>query len=339
MCSTTPLGVTDEAKTLESRRRNGVIMLLSEMMQLFMDSRKRGIGGARKKAAASTLEVYERNLDNFFEWLTETHGILKYDQIRRLHMVQFLDWLTEKESSKVWSKSTCLQLLRSVKTFYNWVDKDEDCQEQGLHGLQKYLPTIEKAPRRTDIPDIKDLKTFRNTIDIDSKWGYRDFIAVSLMLSTGIRVSELCTIELSHIKLEDQLLVVTGKTGTRVVPLSKDIVLLLKGWYKRRQLCPRAANSPYLFTSKYSDKMHKDGFGKRFRQITAEAGIGRITAHTFRHSFCTNYLRKGGDIEKLRTITGHTTYAMLLDYLHMAKLGSQAMKEEIDKVSILKDMK
>lgn len=315
-------------------------MMISELKNLFLESRKRGTGGAKRKNSAASVRVYERNLEIFQDFLMslDDGGILSYKQLKRTHLIDFLDWLDKKEASGDWSKATRLQMLRCLKAFFRWVDGDEDCQEAGLKGFQKYLPAIERNPTKLEMPELKDLKTFKNSINTTNKWGYRDYVAVSLMLETGIRVGEVCNIKINHMRLDDLVVYVEGKTGPRQVAITTDMAKLLKGWLKKRSTVKSAANSEYVFLSKRGPKMDSNGFGQSFRKHCAKMGLPRITPHTLRHMMATNYLRKGGDIEKLRMMTGHTTYSMLQGYLHLAKIGGKEMQQELERVSLLKEL-
>jgi integrase/recombinase XerC len=313
-------------------------MKLEEMCKLFLDSRKRGVSGARKKCRPKTIKIYRDNLDLFFNFLTAELGIADYKDIRKVSLVQFLDLMDTKVESGQWSKATMQQILRSLKAFFRWVDMDEDCTDLGLKGLQKYLPSIGQNVQRTDIPQNKDLKDFRNGFDTHSLLGFRDYVACSLMLDTGIRAGEACNLLLEHLLLEDRLIVVTGKTDTRVVSLTKEMVRLLNGWLKRRRTLKQGKTSPYVFVSRTSPSMTVPAVCQVFRKHRLKLGLPRITAHIMRHSFATNYLRKGGNMEKLRLMTGHKDYAMLKNYLHLAHIGSPDLKEELEKVSLLKEI-
>jgi integrase/recombinase XerD len=313
-------------------------VVLEYMLKTFIDSRKRGTTGARKKCTSRTLDIYKYNLGIFFGWLQTEHGIAGYESIARLHIVQFLDWLEAKETSGEWKRATTLQMLRCLRTFFRWVDKDEECQDDKLRGIQRWLPMIEKCPRRTDIPQVSDIKTFKNAFNTSNKWGYRNYVATCLLINNGIRIGELCSLKINDIQWEDKKLIVSGKTGTRLVPFTDDVGRLLKGWLKRRQQCGKSADSPYLFISKRSEKMDPNAVQQAFRKHRLKENLPRISAHTFRHVFCTNYLRKGGDIAKLQTVSGHSSMQMLSEYLHMAKLGSKAVQDEMEKVNLLKDL-
>lgn len=316
-------------------------MMLEETIRLFLDSRKRGMTGARRKAQPKTMLIYESNLRCFYTYLqTEVvgGGIAKYDHIKRVHLIQFFDWMDKKQESGEWAKATLLQVLRSLRTFFRWIDLDEDCQQEGYKGLQRWLPHIEKNPRRTDIPQVSDLKAFAGSFNTANRWGYRDYVATKLMMDTGIRLGEVCNLRIDHIKLKEHQMVVTGKTGPRTVNFTKDLEVLIKGWLKRREGCVTAKESPYLFVSKYAPQMDVNGFGQRFRKHCKKYGLPRISAHSLRHSFCTNYLQKGGSIERLRLQTGHSSFEMLRDYVHLGKLGSGEAQKELEKVSLLKDV-
>ena len=316
-------------------------MMLQETVKYFLESRRRGMTGARKKSGPSTMKIYTANMHaftSFMETAAGNGGIVMYEHIKKSHIVEFLGWIDQKEQSQEWAKASCLQVLRTLRTFFRWVDLDEDCQDAGLKGLQRYLPAIEKNPRRTDIPQIADLSLFKNGFNTKNRWGYRDYVATCLMLCTGIRLGEVCNLRLDNVLLEDRVLLVSGKTGPRPIPITTEMVGILKGWLRRRQTCKTSEGSPFVFVSKYRPQMAVNAFGARFRKHRRKHNLPRISAHTLRHSFCTHYLKKGGDMEKLRMMTGHTTYEMLKEYLHLAKVGGKAMQDELEKVSLLKDV-
>jgi len=316
-------------------------VILNEMIQLFMDSRKRGTTGARAKCAPKTLRVYSDNLKSFEGFLMESAKdgpITKYEQLRRLHVMHYLDWMEEKRKKGEWAVSTVLQNLRTLRVFFRWVDADEDCQLADHKGMQKYLPVIGKNPRRVDIPQTVDLKKFKNAFNTSTRLGFRDYVATSLMLDTGIRVGELADLRVDHVFYEEKRIIVDGKTGPRVVSITIEMARLLKGWLRKREKFRYAANSPYVFISKYGEKMTPGGFAQKFHKHCAKFGLPRISPHTLRHAFATNYLKQGGNMEKLRLMTGHTSYAMLMDYLHLAELGGKSGQEELEKVSLLKQM-
>lgn len=313
-------------------------MILTELSALFLDSRRRGVSGARCKCTPATMNIYTANMLLFTRWLASGPGVLDYRELKRLHISQFLDVIDAKVADGTWQKASALQVLRTLKTFFKWVDVDEECQENGLKGLQRYLPAITKNPPRADIPSIKDVKFFKNSFNLKDKWEFRDYVATCLLLDTGIRIGEACNLRVDHVLLDQRLAVVTGKTGARPVPLSSHMVPIMKAWLKKRLTYPKAKDSPFVFVSKRAGKMTAVAFGHGFNKHSTAIGLtSPMSAHRIRHVFATNFLTKGGDIEKLRIVLGHKTYDMVQNYLHLAKIGSAEMQEQFRKVSLLND--
>jgi site-specific recombinase XerD len=318
-------------------------MILTELVELFLESRKSGTTGARKQCAAKTLTIYANNMRSFLNFLlTEVTpgGVAKYGDIQRMHIHQFNKALDARIEAGTFAKASKYQVMRTLRAFFNWVDKDEELVDQKgerLKGRQKWLPVIPKNPRRLDVPANVSMKKFKNSFDTHSRWGYRDYVVCCLMTDDGMRAGEVCNLEIRNILWAEKLLYVTGKLGDRAVPISSDMIPLLKGWLKRREGCVTAKDSPYVFVSKRSPKMDVNAVGNRFRKHRAKHGLPRITAHTFRHAFATKYLAKGGDIAKLQNIMGHASLHQLMGYVDRAKLGGKVAQDELERMGMLKD--
>jgi integrase/recombinase XerD len=309
-------------------------MLFSEMMRLFLNSRRRGTDGARKQARPRTLEGYDEMLRPFWRFMEE-RSLTSYEQIKRVDILEYIEWVSKKEADKQWSKATRLKSFRSLRTLFLWVERDEDCKAEELNNWARLLPVIEKTPRRAYIPSTGDLRRFLAAFDTSTRAGYRDYTAMMCLLGSGARIGELCHLKLDQLKLDDKLLVIPeeGKTGTRIVPITQDLVRLFRGWLRFRS---KFAKCGYVFVNEFGDQCNPNTFGQSFRKLRKRHNLPPITPHTNRHAFCTYYLRDGGSMAKLRNITGHQSYRMLLDYEHLAEVGSQAAREELEKVSLLR---
>ena len=144
-------------------------------------------------------------------------------------------------------------------------------------------------------------------------------LAILTLLGTGMRVGELCALKLDDIEDEGDaafLKIRRGKGGKfRRVPASKRL---------RRELA-RYLNRTRPDTSAQELLVRADGRPVRiasvadlFQRLHPRVGF-RVHAHKFRHTFATEYLRQGGEIERLRRILGHTTYVMVMRYVHLDK--------------------
>jgi integrase len=318
-------------------------VLITELIKLFMDSRKRGTGSAVRRAQPKTLAAYEWNFKVIVNWLTTEArrgegGVIHYSELKRSVIGEFIDWLEAKVQRGEYSESTRLQILRTLRAFFYWIDDDEDLRDEGLRGLQKHLPRIQTTPRRSK-PETKEIGRFKNLFDTSKLLGYRDYVATCLMLATGMRLGEVCDLKIEDVFLEDRLLEFRGKGGDRRrVSLPSDVVPLLKVWLRRRSRIKRAQNSAYLFVSKYSEKMEVSAWASRFRLHCKKHGLPNVTAHTLRHQFVTTCAKKNTNIASIMRMTGHKSHEMVMRYINEAELEGKALQDEMDRVNPLNDL-
>jgi integrase/recombinase XerD len=144
-------------------------------------------------------------------------------------------------------------------------------------------------------------------------------IAIQVLLGTGMRVGELCSLQLTDFEDDEEvafLRIQQGKGGKfRRVPVSQKL---------RRELV-RYLNQSRPDTTSNNLIVLRDGrpiaqtsTNNIFGRMSKKLGI-QVHAHKFRHTFATQYLRNGGEIERLRRILGHTTYFMVMRYVHLDK--------------------
>src|SRR6185437_10523172 len=99
-------------------------MLIEEALNLFIMSRKHGTSGAKKKARPRTIDAYRDDLEPFVTFLIE-RGIVTYEALKKSDLMAFLE---KVDATPTWGEATKLKVLRSLRAFFLWVDKDEDCR-------------------------------------------------------------------------------------------------------------------------------------------------------------------------------------------------------------------
>ncbi len=144
-------------------------------------------------------------------------------------------------------------------------------------------------------------------------------LAILILLGTGMRLGELCALTLDDIEDEGDAAFLKVRCGKgakfRRTPVSRRL---------RRELI-RYLNRVRPDTSTRVLLVRQDGQPVRLQTVTEllkriRRKVGfRVHAHKFRHTFATEYLRHGGEMERLRRILGHTTYAMVMRYVHLDK--------------------
>lgn len=311
-------------------------MLFEELIEAFLYSRRNGIEGAKVKATPITIKNYAHALKGFVSFMQSKRKRAKFTSVTRLDMRAFIESLNSNER---WTEATRIHHLRSLRALLRWIGKSPDCKDAGIvENWLELLPVIPATPSRTFIPTKMDLKNWRSAFNVESLFGYRDYVVFCLVMTTGMRIGEVCFLQIPHLQLtERQIYVPTeGKTDSRLVPITHEMVALLKGWLRRRPESKQAETSPYVFISKYDPKCTPNGFDQRFRKLRNKYHLPAVTPHTVRHAFCTYYLRNGGNMERLRNITGHSTYEMLKNYLKLAEVGKDSAKDELEECSPLK---
>jgi integrase/recombinase XerD len=307
-------------------------MLMDEMLRLFIRSRELGIrnAGARKKATPRTIEGYLWDLKHFFSFMAE-RGLSHWEQLKRSDIIDFLAWLDGLD----WLENSKKKVLISLRALFHWVERDEDCQDEGLKTFYRVLPAIPQTSPPAVLPPSKDIKKFLGGLKTTTRSGHRDYVALSLMIDTGLRSGELRFLQLHHLHLAEGIILAPreGKTGERIVPTSRAVIRLLRGWLRRRE---KFAKSDYVFVNHHGRQMGRYTLDHSFRKHWKKLKISRLTPHMARHIFCTYYLKNGGDIAKLKAITGHSSYQILDHYVHLAEVGSKEMRDEQERVSPLR---
>jgi integrase/recombinase XerD len=156
--------------------------------------------------------------------------------------------------------------------------------------------------------------------DTQNMLGFRDYTIILLLLDTGIRVAELCSLTLDNIYLdirEEAFIKVTGKgRKEREVGISFDVAQTL--WkYVHRFRQPINKNEKRLLISRYGLPLTANGVEQLVRKVAKRAGISgaRFSPHTFRHTFSIMFLKNGGNIYKLSLLLGHSSVVVTENYL------------------------
>ena len=200
------------------------------------------------------------------------------------------------------SAATVTRALASLKCLYRWLQQIGQCD----HNPTKEVKA-EKVERK--LPQILSNKEVELLLAqprcVDPK-GYRDHAMLEVLYATGIRVSELISLDIENVNLSGCFIVCTGKGKSRIIPLYQGAVKALSDYIKNVRPGLVAEGETALFVNMNGERMSRQGFWKLIKHYQEKAGIKtEITPHTLRHSFAAHLLQNGADLRSIQEMMGH----------------------------------
>lgn len=253
-----------------------------------------------------TISGYKGHLVKFNRFL-EAESITEVESITPFHLRRFL-----VEYAKDHAPHTTKGVYGNIRTWLRW------CVSEGV---LKSSPTDKvkppTAPQKTkQVYSTGELKAIRKYIEKSkSPLALRDSAIVSLLMDTGSRATELLSVTLDDIQDNCLLLRQTKGRRPRMVPFGKQAEKALWMYIQRGR--PRLKPKDKLVFVTYDGKrVSRDALHSILNRIGKALGF-KISAHRFRHTWATMMLRKGVDLEMLRSIGGWSDYKMLQNYTHL----------------------
>ena len=221
-------------------------------------------------------------------------------------------------------RSQC-RILSGVRTFYHYLVVDGYVDDDPTELLES--PRIgEHLP---EVLTLEEVDRLQQAIDL-SKWeGQRNKAIIEVLYSCGLRVSELVTLKLSDLYLDEQFLRVTGKgQKTRLVPISPVAIKQLQLWFvDRNAMSIKPGEEDYVFLNRRGAHLTRTMILIMIKRLGQEAGIAKtISPHTLRHSFATSLLEGGADLRSIQAMLGHESIGTTEIYTH---ISTTTLREEI----------
>lgn len=254
-----------------------------------------------------TLEWHTLGLGQFRAYLESQRHSLDIEDLASDDLRGFID---ELRGRKLTQNSVATK-ARSVKAFGKWLVGEDYLSKDPFTKVSQ--PPIDKKAKETFTPEEVD--RLLKSCDRKSVTGARDFAAMLLMFSTGLRASEVLGLQVTDIDSDKGLITVRrGKGGKfRVVPLGRPVERALERYLDHKQ----RPDHTMVFLSREGEPWSVAGLKAQMTRRGERVGV-HCHAHKFRHSAAITYLRSGGRIETLKAMLGHTTLDMTLHYARIA---------------------
>lgn len=265
-----------------------------------------------------TIENYERYLDRFI-------GFARIDapeQITEEMVREFRLWLNRQPGSKYGANTEPMKrrtqnyYLIALRAFLKYLRK------RGITSLSPERIELAKVPDRSlDLITPAELKRLREAPDNATKVGLRDRAILELLFSTGLRVSELCSLSIDDVDLSRDEFSVRGKGDKiRIVFLSPDAKEAVKAYLDARDDMSDALFVQYGRGAKNASdpRLSPRAVQRMLKHYATKAGITRkVTPHVIRHSFATDLLANGADLRSVQALLGHANIGTTQVYTHV----------------------
>lgn len=280
---------------------------------------------SEKGLSKLTLEAYSGDIKLFAVWLSE-HKSLKPDQQVLLNVSQssILEYLAYKVEKKSTARSNA-RLLSSLKQLYRYLVRTGQRQDNPTELIS--APKINRL-----LPDSLSEQEMENLLsapDIIDFYGLRDRCMLELMYSSGLRVSELVSLEMNQINQNLGLVRLTGKGNKeRVIPVGEEALYWVKKYLAeaRPLLIKSKVNSNALFLSSRGSGITRQAFWQHIKKYLIKAGIkSDYSPHSLRHAFATHLLNHGADLRTVQMLLGHSNLSTTQIYTHIAQARLQAL--------------
>ena len=258
----------------------------------------------------NTLDAYSHDIEKLLAYFGE-QGI---DPLAaRLPDLQA--FAANLHSIGVGARSQC-RILSGVRTFYHFLQEDGYISDDP----SELLESPQLGDHLPEVLTTEEVDRLEQAIDL-SKWeGQRNKAIIEVLFSCGLRVSELVTLRLSDLYLEEHFVRVVGKgRKERLVPISESAIKQLQLWFIDRNLMDiKPGEEDYVFLNRRGAHLTRTMILIMIKRLGEEAGISKtISPHTLRHSFATALLAGGADLRAIQAMLGHESIGTTEIYTHI----------------------
>ena len=261
-----------------------------------------------KGLSRQTVSSYIEDLKMFFEFLPNRQYV--EDMVP-----EDLNEFIRKETSQGHTVSTALRRLSSIKGFFVFLKKEGYYKDE--------IPEVKTMKKQQILPNclsVEEVEDLLNAPDIRRPEGLRDRAMLETMYASGLRVSELLSLERGRVNFKKAIITIFGKGAKeRKVPLGDFAIEYIQKYVDEVRCKNPGADSKYLFLNRYGEPLSRQYFFMQIKKYALEAGItSPVSPHTLRHSFATHLLENGAQLRAVQEMLGHANIATTQIYTHIS---------------------
>jgi integrase/recombinase XerC len=272
-----------------------------------------------------TIAGYEMFLRNLI-WYCHQNEFPQIQKLTAVHIRHFFWYLasephrwnsTSPAAKRPASSTTVNGYFRAIRTFFNWLEREELIIENPFKNLKTPRPgnKVIRALTLSELERLFKLCSGKSPLEVRNK------AILSLFLDTGLRISELTNLLIDDVNMDDGSILVRHGKGNkqRLVRVGSKAQ---KALWKYITLY-RRSNSNRLFINRSGDPLNLIGVKILVKRLGDKANV-KVHPHQLRHTFAISFLRAGGDVFSLQYLLGHSTLSMTQRYLQSLNANDAA---------------
>ena len=275
---------------------------MEKQVKLFLDFLKDD-----KKLSDNTLQSYRRDIEQYEKYVSDNK--INYLKVTEETILEYMEYLREENKKE----STISRSLASIRSFYQYLIRVKKIKKDPTMTIES--PKINK--RTPNILTSKEVELLLDQPkDVDLK-GTRDKAMLEFAYATGMRVTEMISLDIDDVKLDEGYVVCRGRSKSRNIPLGSMSLKALKEYIDdARPYLIRDESEEALFVNVNGTRLTRQGFWKIVKYYKEQAHIEKdITPHVLRHSFATHLLQNGADLKAIQTMLGHSDISSTQVYM------------------------
>jgi integrase/recombinase XerD len=273
----------------------------------------------REGANQNTIVAYRNDLNQVCVYLKRLQ-IENWQQVTREHIT---DYLQEMREGQAYRPTTIARKLAALKAFFRYMQNTGIITSDPIEKLD--------APRvQRELPHVlsqEQIASLFRQVKVEAPAGQRDLAMLHILCATGMRVSELVSLNLADFDAELATIVCPGRSSRskreRVLPLSPETVEATKHYLAtaRPLLVTRHPEEQALFLNRHGERLTRQGFWLIIKSYARQANIAEITPHMLRHSFAILMLQGGMELRTVKELLGHAHISTTQVYSQLAREG------------------
>lgn len=272
-----------------------------------------------KNASGMTIVSYRTDLAQFFQFLSNLYS-LPCESVAResFNHKSVRDYLAYLQTNG-FSRSTMARKLATLRSFVRYLCREEVLEGNPIAAVS--TPKQEKRLPRFLYP--KEIELLLEAPDISRPSGLRDKAILEVLYATGIRVSELVSLNLSNLDTQSGSIKVLGKGGKeRIIPMGTKACTAMDKYLQVRRKALKKDNGTEtaVFLNKFGQRLTARSVRNIINKYVQQVALNqKVSPHTLRHTFATHLLNGGADLRSVQELLGHVKLSTTQVYTHVTK--------------------